>query len=90
MDEDDHWGKAVALARGRHWDLPDCDYLGDILDRKPALVDDYLIRAMPERNRARYRAILDREYTETTPFSSSHHCYRRNGAPAGPAKVAAE
>jgi hypothetical protein len=89
VDDDNHWGKTVAQARLRHWDLPDCDYLGDILDRKPALVDDYLIRAMPEADRARYRAILDRDYTEATPFSSSHHCYRRNQGPARAATVAA-
>ncbi|HVS36615.1 MAG TPA: hypothetical protein VMS17_13720 [Gemmataceae bacterium] len=81
VDDDDHWGKAVAVAQRRHWALPDCDYLGDVLAQKPVLVDDYLIRAMPEADRARYRAVLDREYTEATPFSSSHHCYRRTVNP---------
>ena len=78
VDDDDHLGKAVPLAQQRHWDLPDCDYLRDILDRKPTLVDDYLLRAMPERERARYREVLDREYTLVEPFPAYHRCFRRN------------
>jgi hypothetical protein len=78
VDDDDHYGKAVAAIRERRWELPDCDYLRDILDRKPALVDDYLFRAMPEREREHYREVLKREYTLVDPFPAYHRCYRRN------------
>jgi hypothetical protein len=78
VDDDDHYGKAVPLAQQRHWHLPDCDYLRDVLDRKPALVDDYLIRAMPEEDRERFREVLDRDYTLVHPFPALHQCFRRN------------
>ena len=78
VDDDDHYGKALVLARQRHWVLPDCDYLRDIIDRKPALIDDYLFRTLPEGEQERFREVLDRDYTRVKPFPALHRCYRRN------------
>ena len=80
VDAEDHMRKTVEMTRARRWELPECDYLHDVLARRPAVLDDYLLKVLPEGERKTLREVLDREYTVAPPCLGGHRCFRRNAS----------
>ena len=83
VDGRERMGKTVEQARQRRWPLPQCDYLRDVQERRPALVDGRLLDMLPPEESKALRRLLDREYIRPThPLLAGRQLFVRRSLPS--------
>jgi hypothetical protein len=78
---------------GARWGLPPCDYLGDILRRRPAIIDGCMLLVLPERDVNGLERVLREDYEADSPAEDGRcrpgdlYFRRRSPLAEGPALV---